>query len=210
MEPLSQHRCAACDQATGPNGSCGNPLCNRDPDQRGWVYIYAIAMKTGVLDRKIKAYKYDNKWGWGWIFGRVVAGYLNAHREAFDGFDAIIPSPTYLGPGGRQRDHTAEVLRRAQAEDASWPFRFDLMSKTRSTDHLAGVSRFTDRAAIAERQIGPALRVDKPRAVAGKTILVYDDVFTDGLTLREVALKLRDDGARMVAGLVLARQPFRR
>jgi predicted amidophosphoribosyltransferase len=45
--------------------------------------------------------------------------------------------------------------------------------------------------------------------VAGKSVLVYDDVFTDGLTLREVAYKLRAADAERVAGLALSRQPFR-
>lgn len=206
---LSKDRCEVCDQVTAPGGRCGNPLCNRSPEARGWDYIYAIAMKTGILDHAIKAYKYDGKWGWGWIFGRVVAGYLQANAHIFRDFDLTIPSPTYTGPGGRDTDHTAEVLQRAHVEDGSWPFRFDIMSKVAKTDRLAGVSRFVDRANLAETQIGPALNVDKPRAVTGKRVLVYDDVFTDGLTLREVAFKLSAAGASQVAGLALARQPFR-
>lgn len=40
--------------------------------------------------------------------------------------------------------------------------------------------------------------------------LVYDDVFTDGLTLREIARKLRDAGATRVCGVTLCRQEYRR
>jgi predicted amidophosphoribosyltransferase len=209
MEPLARHHCKVCDQATGPDLHCGNPLCNRDLPARGWNYIYAIAMKTGHLDRVIKAYKYNDKTGWGWIFGRVVAGFLGTNEEIFRDFDMIIPSPTYVGTGGRTRDHTADVLRRAQVEDPNWPFRFDIMRKTHATDRLAGVARFAERASLVETQIRPALQVMKPRAVSGKAVLVYDDVFTDGLTLREIAFKLRAAGAQVVAGLALARQPFR-
>jgi predicted amidophosphoribosyltransferase len=210
MEALARHRCMVCDQVVAGQGArCGNPLCNREIDERGWQFIFAIAMKTGVLDSAIKSYKYDGKWGWAWIFGRVVAGYLSAHEDVFRDFDMIIPSPTYVGAGGRSTDHTAEVLRRAQQEDGSWPFRFDIMSKVTPTDRLAGVRRFYDRARLAETQIAAALQVDKPRAVAGKAVLVYDDVFTDGLTLREAAHNLRAAGADVVAGLALSRQPFR-
>jgi predicted amidophosphoribosyltransferase len=113
IEPLARRRCMVCDQATGPDGRCGNPLCNRSLEVRGWNYIYAIAMKTGQLDRAIKAYKYEGKWGWGWIFGRVAVGYLRASEDVFREFDMIIPSPTYVGTDGRSRDHTGEVLQRA-------------------------------------------------------------------------------------------------
>jgi predicted amidophosphoribosyltransferase len=209
MEPLAKDRCEVCDQVTGPDLICGNPLCNRDVGERGFAYIYAIAMKTGILDRAVKAYKYDGRWGWGLIFGRVVVGYLNANDGIFRDFDLIVPSPTYVAANRRKTDHTADVLRRAQVEDGDWPFRFDIMSKTRETPRLAGVRKFRDRAMIAETEIGPSLLVDKPRAVTGKAVLVYDDVFTDGLTMREVAYKLRSAGANLVAGLALARQPFK-
>jgi predicted amidophosphoribosyltransferase len=45
--------------------------------------------------------------------------------------------------------------------------------------------------------------------VAGKTIMVYDDVFTGGHTLNAVARRLREAGAVKVVGLALARQPWR-
>ena len=102
------------------------------------------------------------------------------------------------------------VQQRAQVEDDSWPFRFDVMRKTAATPRLADVTGgFGARATVAETQIGPALEVLSPRAVKGADVLVFDDVFTGGLTLREVARKLRAAGATSVSGIVLARQPFR-
>jgi predicted amidophosphoribosyltransferase len=41
-------------------------------------------------------------------------------------------------------------------------------------------------------------------------VLVFDDVFTDGFTLREVARALQAAGANSVCGVTLTRQPFRR
>jgi predicted amidophosphoribosyltransferase len=51
--------------------------------------------------------------------------------------------------------------------------------------------------------------VVQPGKVTGKRVLVYDDVFTSGTTLRVVAQKLLAAGAKEVDGVVLARQPFR-
>jgi predicted amidophosphoribosyltransferase len=52
-----------------------------------------------------------------------------------------------------------------------------------------------------------ALRIPRPAHVSGREILVYDDVFTDGFTLREVARALRRAGAATVCGVTLTRQP---
>jgi predicted amidophosphoribosyltransferase len=71
---------------------------------------------------------------------------------------------------------------------------------------LAG-PRFRERAIVAEDELGPALTVTDPAAVAGRRVLVYEKVFTCGVTLREVALKLGAAGAVGVSGLVLARRP---
>jgi predicted amidophosphoribosyltransferase len=84
------------------------------------------------------------------------------------------------------------------------------MTKTHATRRLAEVKGgFAARAYVAEMEIGPALQVVKPQDVKGKRVLVFDDVFTGGLTLREVARKLRAADADEVCGLALARSRFR-
>jgi predicted amidophosphoribosyltransferase len=211
IEDVAPERCVTCDHPL-PAGQelCGNPLCNRQSEERQWEFVWAIAMRTGALDRAIKAHKYAGKWGWSLIFGRVVVGYLDANRDTFEDFDVIIPSPTYTGPHGDSYDHTGEIIGRAELEDDSWPFRRDVMRKTRATPRLAQVAGgFPARALVAETEIAPALQVSRPEAVRGKLVLVFDDVFTSGLTLREVARKLRQAGAQAVYGIVLARSRFK-
>lgn len=211
IEPLSEDRCEICDGRLG-DGKCGNPLCNRSADERGWTYIYAISMRSGELEKAISRYKYDHVEGWAWIFGRVLAGYLE--RRLFSGpvidpWDVIVPMPTYIGEGGRDFDHIDLIAERAQIEAPELPIRRGVMRKTRATPRLVEQPGFAARATVAESQFGPALDVSDPQSVDGKRVMVFDDVFTTGLTLREVAWKLKAAGAESVGGIVLARQPFR-
>lgn len=48
-----------------------------------------------------------------------------------------------------------------------------------------------------------------PRLVTGRRLLLVDDVFTTGATMRECAVALRRAGAIAVYGLALARPPMR-
>jgi len=164
-------------------------------------------MRSGQLKATISAYKYNDKKGWAWIYGRILVGYLELGAEIFSRYDMIIPMPTFVGVGGRSWDHIGTIVDRAAMEGPDWPFRRGVMSKVNATPRSVGLT-FGQRAQMVETQLRPALRVDRPDLVAGKDILVFDDVFTAGLTLREVAFKLRSAGASSVAGIVLARQPY--
>lgn len=204
-------RCGVCDLPLREDGTCGNPLCNRDWRQFGWNY--AIAMRSGVLEQAINAYKYENKFGWCNIFARVLVGFLDEQRRTFEGFDLIVASPTYLDPEGPRRyDHTRDVIRAAFEESESrWPFDVDdpaVIVKIAATPPLVGRT-FRERREIAEGPLRDALRVPDSEAIEGKAILVYDDVFTDGSTLDEVARCLRGAGATEVCGVSLTRQPWR-
>jgi predicted amidophosphoribosyltransferase len=166
-------------------------------------------MRTGPLRGAIDRYKVDGKWGWAGIFGRVLLGYLNAHTENFDRYDLVIPSPTYVGSGGRNFDHTAMVIERAASEDdGTWPFQTEVVQKTVATTAFRGKT-WKRRHEIAELELRKALAVRNSNLVQGKRILVYDDVYTEGLTLREVARALRNAGAVEVSEVVLAREPFK-
>lgn len=156
----------------------------------------------------INAYKYRDVEGWAWIFGRLLVGYLSdAFETPMVTHQLIIPMPTYVGIEGRAWDHTRTVIERAQKEDDRWPFAFDVIRKTGPTPRMVGAS-WRERQAIAQYQLGPLLEIPDRERVAGKTMLIYDDVFTSGTTLRVVALKLLQAGATAVDGIVLARQPF--
>lgn len=216
MEKLAdqKHRCLICDHPFVPGeDSCRNPVCNFG--DRWFEWNYAIAMRSGMLQSAINWYKYDGKRGWGLIFGRILAGFLEARPDTFQEFDLIVASPTYTGEGGRTFDHTREVLMRAAADvlpSSSWKFDVEgepAIVKTAKTPRMAGL-RFRDRLRMAEGDLRASLRVTHPERIEGKYILVYDDVFTDGLTLRELARALiQEGGAEGVCGVTLCRQAYR-
>jgi len=60
----------------------------------------------------------------------------------------------------------------------------------------------------AARELASALHVDDPGLIRGQRILVFDDVFTDGHTMFEVARALKWAGATEVCGVTLGRQPW--
>ena len=59
----------------------------------------------------------------------------------------------------------------------------------------------------AEGPLYHSLLVPEPSIVEGRQIVVFDDIFTNGLTLGAVAQRLREAGPSSVYGLTLARKP---
>jgi predicted amidophosphoribosyltransferase len=208
FERLSPNRCPLCELQLNPDDTCSNPVCNWTEDERGFRWVWAISMRTGALAHAIDWYKVHGRRGWAWIFGRVLVGYLNANAEAFEDYDLIIPSPTYVGPDGRAFDHIGGIIDRAIIEDDEhWPFTFGGIVKTSATTPFRGKT-WKRRYEIATTELAPALAVPNTSLVAGRRILVFDDVYTEGLTIRTVALALRAAGAVEVSEIVLARQPY--
>lgn len=217
IEPLRpvDDRCMICDQVLRPDGRCGNRICSWDIGERYFEWNFAIAMRSGVLQTAIDAFKYSNRWGWRIIFARVLVGFLDEKSSTFGDFDLIVASPTFLDPDGdRDYDHTREVILAADDEaDGRWPFDTEepaSIIKSAATTRFVGHG-WTERRQIAETELRAALAVPDPDRTRGRSILVYDDVFTDGFTLREVARSLiTEGGATSVCGVTLTRQPWSR
>jgi len=190
--------------------TCKNPVCSWST--RGFDRIWAIAAYTGDLERAIRQYKYEGKRAWAPELGHILAAHLDANPNDFGRFDVIIPSPTFVGEGGRSWDHVRDfVLAAAAAATRTWPF--DLGSPG-AIEQVAPTARFveqadwTHRKDLAEGDFRGALRISDPSRIQGRAILVVDDVFTDGLRTREVANALLGRGAAHVSQLVLARRLF--
>jgi predicted amidophosphoribosyltransferase len=208
-----RRRCQTCDLpfATGEK-ECHNPVCALS--ERYFEWNYAIAMRTGVLKDVISDYKYHDRKAWASIFGRILVGFLDAHRPVFEKMDLLIPSPAYTGDGAhRSWNHISEILAAAARESEEWPF--DLADppavvKLAETEQMVGKT-YQQRKVHAQGFLREALAVTNVARTRNKSIVVVDDVFTDGLTLNEVARVLKVQGeAAAVVGVTLSRQPWRR
>jgi len=203
--------CGICDHPLHEDGSCHNPTCARS--DRFFKWNWAIGYRTGVLESRLGLYKFGGKKGWALVFGRILVGFLDDHRPSFKDFDLIVGNPSYSGAGAeRNWDHIRLILQQAvEAGGGRWPFDLETPAaiiKTKPTNPLRQAVRYKRRREIAETEIRAALTVPDVDRVAGKKILVFDDVFTDGLTLNEVARALRHGRAALVCGVSLARSIY--
>jgi predicted amidophosphoribosyltransferase len=198
-------RCGACGRPGRLHRPCANPLCTRA--DRGWSAVFALGVHRAALRRSIAGYKYRGERWWAGVFARLLAGYLRAHPLWFEEYDVVVPMPAYRGRGARRAwDPVGCLFADLVAIIGSeWDCDDGLIAKVTETPPMSGRTRW-ERAALAEAALRPALVVPDRRRVAGRRILVVDDVLTEGSSLREVAMALRTAGAEEVAGLVLARR----
>lgn len=208
-------RCDICDRPYPADYACRNPVCAMG--QRWFKRNHAVSMLSGRLHEAIKAYKYPPyRREWAYVFGRILLGYLEAHADALGQIDLIVATPAYTGEGAhRDWDHIQRILSVAADHDwlGAWPIDVSdppAIVRTGASEPLVGQT-YRERRTHAETVIGPLLHVTDPSRTTGKVVAVVDDVFTDGLTLREVARALRLQGqAREVVGITLARKGWDR
>jgi len=196
--------CAACGQSTG-EGRCTNHWCHRS--DREWSVIYSAGVYQGSLRRAIVEYKYRHDLSREAGLAHLLVSLLDREHTWFEEYDLLTGMPAYLGPRARRTWDPVGRLVGAMGPvlGSTWQICPSLVIKAGETEAMSGRTQW-DRSRIAEGQLR---RVLHPGAVdvAGARILVVDDVFTEGSTLREVARVLRRQGADEVAGLVVARPP---
>ena len=199
--------CPVCGQPRASRTPCANRWCARA--DRWFSVVFPIGVYHGGLKNAVVRYKYKQERWWAGVFAGMVASYLLANATWFEEFDLIVGVPSYCGPGSRRGwDPVGEIL--AQLADVAgqqWPIPRDLMVKRVDTPPMQG-RPWSQRQQLAAGPLRRALAVTDPALVAGSRVLVFDDVMTEGSTLREMARTLHSAGAAEVAGLVLARPPW--
>lgn len=203
-------RCSACG-ALKERSRCPTLWCRRG--DRAWSVVFSVGAHRGGLQRAIVRYKYGGERWWAGVFGRLLAGFLEARAPWVEDFDLLVPMPAYAGPGARRPwDPVGEMVAvTAGLLGPLWPVAWGAVVKRTETAPMSNTSR-PSRQRRAAGELRRALAVPDRTTVDGARILVVDDVLAEGSTLREVAAALKAAGAREVAGLVLARpewQPSR-
>lgn len=181
---------------------CGRPqsfegICSRCKDYppnysilRSWAYF------SGPLRNSIHRLKYKRDIALGDVLARPLITLLQNTGWCMD---MIVPVPISLTRKAARGYNQAALLARPIALGVGLKYHPKGIMKTRETRSQVGLT-------LEERRVNVhgAFKSD-PRVVAGKRILVVDDVITSGATLNACAQALRNEGAVEVYCLTLAR-----
>lgn len=166
---------------------CGYPLKNSVA--RALVYTYKYrhgAMLHGII------FSLMQKW-----LSRHYLETLFSHQSSF----IVIPVPLHTKRLNQRGFNQAELL----AKDFSSHYRLSIkaavLARIKHTQSQVGVQNREAR----EKNMECAFAVTDALAVKGMKIILVDDVYTSGATMRACSIALRSAGALEVWGLTFAR-----
>jgi ComF family protein len=159
----------------------------------------AVCLYEGLIVETICRFKY----GGVTRLARPLGSFLTEYRDPefpFTDFDLILPVPLHSQRLRERGFNQSLLLARRFSRKHSLPLNFTALQRSRSTrpqTELSGAERRTN--------VRGAFLIQEPEAVAGRRVLLVDDVFTTGATVRECARVLIRAGAQRVDVLTLAR-----
>lgn len=179
----------------GEDRLCGECLITRRP----FAVARAVALYEDTLLTAIHLFKYRGRIGIGSVLGNIMADFAGGMWD-MDTFSVIMPVPLHRKRLRKRGFNQALILARRIAHRFTLPLDFMTLRREVFTEPQVGLGH-----AERDLNIRGAFTVRKPERVAGKRILLVDDVYTTGSTLAECAGTLLDAEAASVAVLTLAR-----
>jgi ComF family protein len=221
-------RCAACGvRVVEPSSLCGacwatlafveRPFCEKtatpftvDPGpgvlspealaaDPPWERARAAALYVGAAPDLVRALKYGDRHEVAPLMARLMA---RAGRDVLAEADLIVPVPLHRWRLLQRRFNQAALVALALARSSGKPCRTDLLARRKPTPPQVGLGRDARARNVAGAF---AVRAAKAEALAGRRVVLVDDVYTSGATLAAATRVLKRAGAARVDVLVFAR-----
>jgi ComF family protein len=177
----------------GEHAVCGE--CARAA--RSWDRARAVLRYDKNSRHLLLALKHGDHTHLATAFGRWM------HRvgdDVLSGADFLVPVPLHWTRLFQRRYNQAALLAQAIASAGGPPVAVDWLVRRRRTPSQGRLG-----AGARSRNVRGAFALRRGRSVAGKRVVIVDDVMTSGATLEECARILRRAGAKSIGALTLAR-----
>ncbi|MBI4633501.1 MAG: ComF family protein [Deltaproteobacteria bacterium] len=167
------------------------------------VPVFTVARSAGhyesVLLDAIHLFKYRGKTAVGKSLGKLMAEFSYPGFSIAD-YSLIIPVPLHVKRLRERGFNQSLILAREIARSFSMPLDFMTLKKHVHTDPQVSLGK-KERG----KNVRGAFMVKRGDRIHDEKIILVDDVYTTGSTLKECARVLKNHGARQVAALTLAR-----
>jgi ComF family protein len=171
-------------------------------DPPPWDRARAAVIFDDTSAKLVHALKYQDRQESGLLMARMMA---RAGRRLLAESDVILPVPMHRFRLWRRRFNQSAFLAQRVAALSGKPWRHDVLLRVRRTRAQVGL----DEAARRKNVRGAFLVApEKIASVAGKSVLLVDDVRTTGATAEACAAALKKAGAAQVSVLSFALVPL--
>jgi ComF family protein len=175
-----------------PPATCG--ACRADPP--AWDWARAGAEYAGVVREAIHAFKFEGHRALARPLAALVLEQSGGWRGA--GVAALVPVPLARAREQERGFNQAALVAERLAAGLRLPVRPRWLSRVRATEAQSDLG-------ATERRVNVRGAFAAGPAVAGRHVVVVDDVLTTGATAAECARALRAAGAARVGVLTVAR-----
>lgn len=197
VQPQPAPICPRCGQAQDSTTLCAR--CASDP-ANPIAAARACAIYSAPMREAIHALKYESRRE----LAPLLARYLSAAwatampEEARETVTVVAPVPLHQNRLAQRGYNQSALLAQHFCAANTLPLDLKLIERVRDTPPQVGKN-------AAERQVNVADSFRAAPSIAGQSLLLIDDVYTTGATLRACAQAARDGGALGVYALTLAR-----
>lgn len=180
---------------------CGRPADRREPcslcrhSPPALDGIRSVAYHEGALREAIHRFKYRNGRGLAGPLGELLANYVVEHSLPAD---VLVPVPLHPARLADRGFNQAALLAGEMGQHLGVPVVADSLLRVRHTRQQVGLNAEERRVNVADAF---ACRDDR---LAGRRVLLIDDVYTTGATLDACGLALATAGTTSAWGLTLA------
>lgn len=192
-EPVPRPGCPQCGEPDGHGRRCGRCRARRP----AFTSSFAAFVHEGPLARAIHRFKYEGHSELGVPLGQALARSASRWLSALPSAE-LIPIPLHVTRLRRRGYDQAGLLARTLARATRRRLRAEALQRTRATLRQVGLSE-------AQRMLNVAGAFEASPTLAGRTIVLVDDVVTTGATARAAAEAVLNAGAMSVHVLTLAR-----
>lgn len=205
--PFFCHNCFVSLKRNNPGAGPVCPYCGR-PGEVASVCSFCADIESsrlyfwgaydGLLKESITMFKFGGMVELGRVLADLAADSL-ASRLADSSFDMIVPVPLYKARRRKREFNQSEIIAEILAK------RFGIELKT---DHLVRIRHTAQQAKLEESQrwknVEGTFALRENAGIAGKQVLLVDDIVTTGATVFEAGRPLREAGASGVTVFSLA------
>ena len=199
MDLLFPRKCVLCGKVLNRKQDDLCDQCRKDAEDfskankkisfvAGWtaLWYYNENVRISML-----RYKFYHRQSYGSIYGRLLA--IKLHRTALCDYDILTWVPISQRRKWKRGYEQVQLIAQSTGQQLGTP----AVSTLRKTRHTNPQSRLSDASHRRANILG-AYAVPDPSIVAGKRILLLDDIITTGSTVSECAKTLLTAGAKEV------------